>query len=423
MNFPSSAIQRTPVSTCTEQGSAPLRTVSDQRTLPEIWRVLKDLASWMKARDYAGYEPYDLLNSPLLAGRWARRFPCNTVLIQLGKRFGGLRLRQLLRIPPSKNPKALALILSGYCDWARCGEDTEAEARYLKRELLRLRSPGEPCYCWGYDWDFVALRGTSLPAFRPNAIASYFAGTALLDMHDTFGDPEARRIAESVGEFVVTRLNRSVDTPSQLCFSYTPSDRTRIYNSSALVGAFLARLTAASGNASYLQLARQAMQYLADAQQPDGSWPYGEKWYQKWADSFHTGYNLVALLTYRLATEDRSFDTVLLRGYEDYRRSFFLSDGTPKYFHNSLYPIDIHSCAQAILTFCAFSREDTEARGLAIRTWHWTFHNMRNSDGSFFFQRRRWRADRTPYMRWGQAWTFRALAALLAADAQDQKKR
>ncbi len=371
----------------------------------------------MKLRDYAGYDPFDLLNSPLLAGRWARHLPFNVLLIQFGKRYGGLWLRKLLRVPASKNPKGLALILSAYCDLSRCGENTEAEARSLRAQLEELRSPGEASYCWGYDWNFTALRGTTLAAYRPNAIASFFAGSALLDMYETFGDTQALEMAESAGEFMVARLNRSVDTASQLCFSYTPGDQMRIYNSSALVAAFLARLADRCGKTSYFPLARRAMQYLADAQEERGSWAYGATWRQQWTDSFHTGYNLVALADYRRASDDRSFDVVCQRGFEDYERSFFLPNGAPKYFRGSVHPIDIHACAQAILTFCAFEEEHPEARELAVRVARWTLSHMQNPDGSFLYQKHRLWTDRTPYMRWGQAWMFRALAALLARTA------
>jgi hypothetical protein len=296
----------------------------------------------------------------------------------------------------------------------------ESEARTLQAELERLRSPGEPCYCWGYDWDFVALRGTALPAYRPNAVATCFAGNALLDAHEVFGDPRARQMAESAGEFLITRLNRSVDTPGQLCFSYTPADRTRIYNSSAMVATFLVRLAADSGDRRSTSLARRAMQYLADAQRPDGSWAYGAKHTQQWSDNFHTGYILLALHAYQHFTGDVTFAAALRRGFQDFRSSFFLPDGTPKYSRASRYPVDIHAAAQAILTFSAFQQEDPGAGALAFRVAGWTLANMRNSDGSFIFQRHRFWTDRTPYMRWGQAWMFRALAGLLAATPRER---
>lgn len=59
----------------------------------------------------------------------------------------------------------------------------------------------------------------------------------------------------------MTRLNRSVESKDQLCFSYTPNDRTRIYNSSLLTGAFLARASQTFSNSDFLDLARRSLRY------------------------------------------------------------------------------------------------------------------------------------------------------------------
>jgi hypothetical protein len=315
-------------------------------------------------------------------------------------------------VPPSKNPKALGLLLSGYCDMSRGGEDWKQQSVSLKRELLQLRSPGEELFCWGYDWDFYSLRGPAMAAFSPNAIATYFCGCAFLDFAETFADDHARSIAESVGEFFVKRLNRSVERGDQLCFSYTPTNRSVIYNASALVGAYLARLAGQNGNPEYSELAKKCMTFLADAQHSDGSWPYGSKRRQSWIDNFHTGYNLCALLDYSRFSGDSSFEPVIAKGYSFYRQNLFTSDGIPKYFHDSTFPVDIHSCSQAILTFCAFSSWESSALADAVKTTEWTIQNMQAPEGSFYFQRHRFWTNRTPYMRWGQAWMFRALTHL-----------
>ena len=212
------------------------------------------------------------------------------------------------------------------------------------------------------------------------------------------------------GRFLIQRLNRPVDTPEYLCFSYTPRDRTCVYNASVLTAALLACL--APDDREYFGVARRAMNYLVAEQQADGGWYYGPALRHRWIDGFHTGYNLSALLNYRRSTGDRSFDDALELGYRYYISDLFLHDGTPKYFHNSAYPIDIHSCSQAILTFCDFAEEDETARDYAFTVARWTLKNMRNDDGAFFFQRHRFWTNRTPYMRWGQAWMLHALARL-----------
>ena len=361
-------------------------------------------------RHYAGHEPYDLLNSPLL--RWAQHKPLASLFIQSGKRIGGLRARKLLRVPESRNPKALGLILSAYCDLTSAGLDCKNNARVVSSLLNELRSPGEYEHCWGYDWHYVSLRGARLPARAPNAVATVFCAQGLLDYAQTFHDSRARAMAFSAAHWLLTRLHPSVDTGSQLCLSYTPQDKNRIFNSSALVGALLARVDHLRGLKEYEQPARKIMQFLADGQQKDGSWTYGVSRLQRWIDSFHTGYNLCALNDYQRFSGDLSFVDVLARGYAFYKERFFLDDGKPRYYHNRTYPIDIHACSQAIVTFTSLAGLDPEALPLAERVARWTVLHLRNDDGSFGYQIHRFHKDTTPYLRWSQAWMLYALARL-----------
>jgi hypothetical protein len=388
------------------------RAAATASTAQNLERALEQTHAWLTSRDYSGYEPYDLLNSPYFAAGIFRRPPLSFALIQFGRRVAGLRMRELLRIPPSKNPKALGLVLSGLCDLTRSGDDYWQQANDLKSTLLRLRSPNETEFCWGYDWDYMSLRGTKLPAFSPNCIASYFCGQALVDMAEVFSDREATEMAESVGRFIATRLNRSVDTSEHLCLSYTPADRTVIYNSSALAGVYLARLASLKPNAEYLSLARRAMNYVQSEQLAEGGWYYGGLRRQHWIDGFHTSYVLCALHDYRRYTGDPSFDECIRRGHAYYNATFFASDCAPKYFHNQLYPIDIHSCSQAILHYCTFAEDDPSAMNKALGMFRWTQQNMMSKDGAYYFQRHRMWINRAEYVRWGQAWMFRALASL-----------
>jgi hypothetical protein len=396
-------------------------TTATEEPVEMIASGMHQVQEWIEVRDYSGYEPYDILNSPLFCWRWLRESRASVVFLQIGKRWGGMGLRSCLRIPASKNPKALALVLAAYCDRMRLAESCGPQAEYLKRELRRLRSPREETFCWGYDWDYVSLRNTKLPAFSPHSIATVFCGQALLDFAELTEDEEAAHMASSAGQFIVSRLNRTVDTLDDLCFSYTPSDRGRIYNSAALAAAFLARLGAFQGFAQYRDLARRVMHYIVKQQLSGGAWFYGAGRMQKWIDSFHTGYILTALLEYQDITGDRSCEDSIRRGYSFYHRNFFDADGAPKYFHNKRYPIDIHCCSQAILTFCAFSKRDAGALQKAAEIARWTLRHMRGEDGAFYYQRHRLRVNHTAYMRWGQAWMFRALSRLhrlLAAATQ-----
>jgi hypothetical protein len=251
-----------------------------------------------------------------------------------------------------------------------------------------------------------------MPAFSPNSVVTVFCAQALLDHAEIFHDGHSREIALSAAAWLTTRLQRSVDDERRLCFSYTPQDRSQIFNNNALVGALLARISRSERHEHFRSDARKAMQYLADGQAQDGSWPYGTARSQQWIDSFHTGYNLCALLEYQRATGDSAFSATVQRGYEFWVRSFFRAGGAPRYFHNRTLPIDIHACSQAILTFCAFAELDPTALGKAVAAARWTIANLQNSDGAFGYQVHRYWTDRTPYVRWSQAWMLRALARL-----------
>jgi hypothetical protein len=177
------------------------------------------------------------------------------------------------------------------------------------------------------------------------------------------------------------------------------------------------------GGHEYLSLARKAMVFLQRGQLETGGWYYGRLRRQRWIDGFHTSYNVCALLDYQQVTGDRTFNEALLLGHRYYKATFFTDDGAPKYFHDRTFPIDIHSCSQAILHFTAFSSIDPDALELAFRTLRWTTRNLAAPDGGFYYQRHRHWTNRALYMRWGQAWMLRALARLLSASAPPDPAR
>jgi hypothetical protein len=147
-------------------------------------------------------------------------------------------------------------------------------------------------------------------------------------------------------------------------------------------------------------------------QADDGSWVYGLLPVQSWIDSFHTGYNLDALVHYARLCEDTSFDEAIARGLDFYLGNFFLGDGTPKYYHNRTYPIDIHCPGQLWVTLSALGKFQSHA-ALCKRVADWTILNMQDSRGYFYYQIKRGISSKIPYMRWSNAFMFNALSKYL----------
>src|SRR6266550_319998 len=102
-----------------------------------IEQALDDLFEWCRARNFAGHDPFDALNSRIFqANPFARSETARLVWTQLIKR-SPIGLRTLTRIPAQKNAKGQALFaLAGLANYRRLRTtETESEARDLLDEL------------------------------------------------------------------------------------------------------------------------------------------------------------------------------------------------------------------------------------------------------------------------------------------------
>jgi hypothetical protein len=198
-----------------------------------------------------------------------------------------------------------------------------------------------------------------------------------------------------------------------LCLNYTPGRDAWVHNANTLGGAFLARVYSYTKNEDYRVLAQKSMQYTAQYQREDGSWYYGEKWNLHWVDNFHTAYVLDCFKHYSDSTDDRRFEGHLSKGYDFWKRTFFLHDGTPRYYDHKTLPLDIQCASQAIDTLQFFSDRDPEAISLAMKVANWTVTNMQDKSGYFYYRRySKWLVNKTPTLHWGQATMLCALAGL-----------
>lgn len=357
---------------------------------------------------WAGYDPYDALNSRLL-----RRFGlldwryARLAFTQVLKR-SPVNLRGLLQVPHEQNPKGIAVFLSAHVCLYRLGMVTEPEVRALATRLLELRSAGQAHSCWGYNFDWQT-RAHLVPRGMPNIICTTFAANALLDAAELIPETAWLHAAQEGGQFLLSGLN-TTRTDDGLCFSYTPLDRAEIHNASLLGGALLARLHARQPSEIFRAAALDAARYSLARQRPNGSWPYGETAVQQWIDSFHTGYNLMALERIRQTLSFTECEPAIRKGYQFYLGHFFEPGGAAKYFHNRTWPVDIHSIAQALITLCGLAHFDSRSLPLAKEVCDWSVREMRSPEGWFYYQKWPWFTNRINYMRWSQSWMLLALA-------------
>ena len=373
------------------------------------------LLSWCREHDFAGHDPFDALNSQLfqstpLANSRSARF----IWTQLVKRSPS-DLRSLSRVPVQRNSKGIALFaLAQLANHRRIRSScSESEVRSLLDDLLSMQLEGFSGACWGYNFDWQS-RNFFAPRGTPTIVPTAFAARALIESAREFSDEEYLATARSVCNFILQDLQRTEASEEQICFSYSPQDSTKIFNASLLAAEVLAGVGSLTGEAELLEYARKAARFVVTSQKPDGSWPYGTEGAQDWVDNFHTAYVLFSLQRIiKTGVSDARFEESLRRGYKYWRETFFRADGWPKYYSNDPYPADAHAGASAIVTFLELSELDQGSVRRAEDVARWTIENLRDSQGFFYYQKRRFYTVRKPYMRWSQAWMLYGLARLL----------
>lgn len=381
----------------------------------ELRLAMERLAKWCRERDYAGHDPFDGLNSRLFQSTPLKNSRLMRLAWTQAFKRAPINLRGLARVPAERNAKGLALFALAALARFRSepSAEMEREARELLRALVEARLEGFKGAAWGYNFDwqgraFYAPRGT------PTIVPTAFAARALLEAARVFNDNDYLKLARSSCDFILKDLNRSEENEQEVCFSYTPLDRTRVFNASLLAAETLACAGRATGEEDLCAWAVRAARYVARRQRADGSWAYGAEGFQSWADNFHTAFVLLSLRRIMEACAgSEEFAETTRRGYLFWRENFFLADGWPKYYHDRLYPVDAHSSGAAIVALLELQDIDDEALQLARRVALWAVRNLQDARGFFYYQRKRFYTIRTPYMRWSQGWMMYALARVL----------
>jgi hypothetical protein len=379
---------------------------------PSPETVALRLLEYCQSQGFAGWDPYDGLNSRLFKACKALDFKyARLVFIQLLKR-SPINLRSLLLIPKEQNPKAIALFLSSIVKLVDLGLiPTDHLVTELTEMLLSLASTQNGHVGWGYNFDWQT-RGVLVPRGSPNIICTTFAGNALLDAYSRCQDSRLLDAAANAAKYLMDRLYDEL-SETESCFNYVLQGKERVHNANLLGAAFLCRVSKATQNQSLIEPALKATRFSTNCQKTDGSWDYGEATIQSWTDNFHTGYNLCALRRIGIEANTSEFEPSIRQGLNFYLRNFFTDDGAPKYFHNKLYPIDIHSVAQSIVTLSTFADVDGVLVRKAVKVAEYAIENMWNNKGYFYYQMLPIFKNRISYMRWSQAWMLFALSHML----------
>ncbi len=381
--------------------------MSDLKTSLEL------LEKWIHGNGWEGYDPYDIKSIKLLLPLQRNKITFTLTSIILN-RFP-MALRKIFQIKKQINNKAMALFAQGYFSHFVATQDEYYldKALFCLEWLTKNYSKGYSGYCWGYPFDWQSL--ILIPKRTPSSVVSSIALKSFLTAFELTSNERYLEIADSCCRFIANDLNKDEVDDTKLCFSYTPLDDFHVHNANLYCSSSLLRTYNYTKNNKYKDLGLRALNFTMSYQNGDGSWYY-------WAppnklnfyiDNYHTGFILECINTCKKVLGD-SFKYVeeLKKGISYYADNMFLDNGAAKLTKKSIYPIDIHSCAQGIITFSELADLYPESINRAQKIAHWTLSNMQDHDGYFYYRFNKNYINKIPYIRWGQAWMYHALANL-----------
>jgi len=387
-----------------------------------IEESFQKLKQYCEAENFKGWDPYDGLNSKVFKSLHLDKIKFfRLAWIQFFKR-SPINFRKIMLVEKGYNPKGLGLFLTAYCNLYRIDrkESDLEKIHFLANKIIELKTPGYSGACWGYDFDWQS-GAFFLPKGTPTVVATSFIAYALMDAYEITKNKSYLETALSSADFILNDLNRTQKNEGFI-FSYSPFDHTCVYNASLLGSKLLARIYSYTKDKELLESARASVVACTNVQREDGAWIYGERKRQVWIDSFHTGYNLECISEYQKYSGDKSFQKYIDKGLHYYLKNFFLKDGTPKYYDDNLYPIDVHAPAQLIATMYR-TNVFQENKKLIEKVLYWTIVHMQDQKkGYFYYQLKQFISSKIPYMRWSEAWMFYAFSFFILYKEKQSNK-
>ncbi|MES9858154.1 MAG: hypothetical protein ABW166_16360 [Sedimenticola sp.] len=365
----------------------------------------------VQAEEYAGYDPFDFLNSTVFANiKLAQSALMRLAWLQFGKR-SPVNLRSIIGVAKQRNPKGVALFILGMLeDFKRTGDSRFlCEATALAEWLLTQQSNKSDWKypCWGYHFDWQA-RAFYVPKGKPNIITTCYVALAIYRLGLQIDRTDLLDIALNSARFICLHL--LTKQGGKTYFAYVPGEKALVHNANLWGAAWVAKAGVELSDDELVKNSIAAARETVKEQKDDGSWVYGTRSHHQFIDGFHTGYNLEALDILRRTLGTKEFDKSIGCGMDYYRVNFFLEDGTVKYFNNNLFPLDMHSFSQGILTLLKVGDTQSDI-DLAKKIMHQAVERMYlPKEHRFIYQKHRWYTNKINYIRWTQAWSYYGLA-------------
>ena len=413
------------------------------KQVEQLHFYLNQLFCWLENNGWAGWDPYDVYDNRI--GMWMakRENIAQRIVSGLTSRandFFPLPLRKVLRVKPQINAKAMGLFAAGFLQL----EASENAPRLINGE------PGYmPCFRWlenhkvirfggcGWGYPFDWRSRILIPKNTPTVVNSAIIGDAYWLKYKYHGDREALSQCENICHFIVNGLNRSGHKhDGSFCFSYTPVDKFQVHNANLFGAEFLIRIGMETRRDDWVETGLSAANFSLSEIREDGTLNYWSNEQAKGLqqDTYHSGFEIRALNSIACLTGIKEFRQAADKYFRTWLRDFFSKDGVPCFSRAQTDVIEVHSCAEALLCAAKMFEAGNFSRELFLKHVKGVLSAVsklwvKKAPDKGYFASKRYnqlgfniKVD-IPYIRWGQAWMFLALSAVVATllSAKDDK--
>ena len=324
---------------------------------------------------------------------------------------------------PQRFPIADAHYAMGFAYLAKLRRDDALRARavHFLRVLEQTRCDGYRDHCWGYPFDWVTRTGV-MKAGTPLITSTPYVYEAFEAVHREDGDPRWLSVMASIAEHAYRDIPDVLLDDDMASAGYRPGDtEASVVNASAYRAYLLTSASETFARDDYRRAAVRNLNYVLQAQRPDGSWPYATDGVRDFVDHFHTCFVLKALVKIDALASHDDCRRAIERGVAYYVENLFDEAGTPRPFARAprltVYRNELYDYAECINLATLLNGRFERLDARLSSTLDDLLSRWQKRDGSFRSRRLIAGWDNVPMHRWAQAQIFRSLAFLALASA------
>lgn len=292
-------------------------------------------------------------------------------------------------------------------------------AIHFLNELKASRCGEFKEYCWGYPFDWVTRNGT-IKEGTPLITSTPYVYEAFLQAAALDPREEWRQVLRSIVRHGCLDIKDFKTSVAASSCSYTPFDKGGVINAAAYRGFLLTSASKVFSHDAYWRIAERNLNFVLEAQNPDGSWFYAADGVRDFVDHYHTCFVMKALAKIHTLTSHSGCLEALHRGVDYYLKNLFAQDGLPRPFARAprltVYNRELYDCAECV-NLCLLLRGRFPELNTTLQiVLTGVLKEWIRPDGSFRSRRLRLGWDNVPMHRWGQSQMFRSLAFYLQED-------